>query len=582
MATLLSVNVGLPKELEWRGERIFSAIWKRPVEGATVARRLNVDGDGQGDLAGHGGEHRAVFVYQQASYEFWERLLRRNDFTMGQFGENFTVDGLSDDEVCIGDRLRIGEAIFEVTQPRVTCYRVGIRLNDSQMPARLVAAGRPGFYLRVLQEGAIKAGDGIELVHRESDGVSVAAVDALLYRGLKDRTLIGRALRSPALSPGWRTSLEAILAQAEGEVGNPGLAPVGVAARPGFRALTIASLSRAAKDVYAVALEPRDGRPLEVPAPGQFVVVQVGEREGGARITRSYSICNAPSDGRYELGIKAEPAGSMGKYLSEDARVGDLVDTSAPRGSFVLRDTGKPVVLLSAGIGVTPVLAMLRALARTGSQREVWWIFGARSRAEHAFADDARELVSRLPNARSHVRYSAPEDGDRVGVDYDAAGQIDAAVLSQLGIQLESEFYLCGPPGFLSSMRAGLHALGVSNDVLYSELFGSGGALRPGVVSAHSEPPHSPPGPPGAGPFVMFSRSGLGVPWDRKYASLLDFAEACDVPVRWSCRAGVCHTCETGLIAGTVSYEPEPLQAATPGTVLLCCAAPLDEITLDL
>ena len=162
MARLLSVNVGLPREVEWRGQTVYTAIWKSAVDGSRMVRRLNIDGDGQGDLAGHGGEHRAVFVYQIAAYQYWASELSRDDFVMGQFGENFTVDGLADDNVCIGDRYRIGSALFEVTQPRVTCYRVGIRMNNPQMAALLVAHGKPGFFFRVLEEGGVQAGDVVE------------------------------------------------------------------------------------------------------------------------------------------------------------------------------------------------------------------------------------------------------------------------------------------------------------------------------------------------------------------------------------------------------------------------------------
>src|SRR5271155_7498 len=161
MPRLLSVNVGLPRDIAWRGKTVHTAIWKTPVQGRRMVRHLNIDGDGQGDLAGHGGEHRAVFVYQIDSYHYWQSQLGRNDFTYGQFGENFTVDGLSDTEVCIGDRYRIGSAVFEVTQPRVTCYRLGIRLNEPEMAALVVKHGRPGFYFRVLDEGKVEAGDEI-------------------------------------------------------------------------------------------------------------------------------------------------------------------------------------------------------------------------------------------------------------------------------------------------------------------------------------------------------------------------------------------------------------------------------------
>src|SRR5580692_11399529 len=200
MARLLSVNVGLPREITWRGQTVSTAIWKEPVHGRRMVRRLNIEGDAQGDLAGHGGEHRAVFVYQLDSYRYWQEQLHRADFTFGQFGENFTVEGLSDNDVCIGDRYRIGGALFEVTQPRVTCYRVGIRMNEPRMAALLVSHGRPGFYLRVLEEGEVQAGDEIARVARAPEGMTISEVNALLYLPGHRREDLLRALRIPALS----------------------------------------------------------------------------------------------------------------------------------------------------------------------------------------------------------------------------------------------------------------------------------------------------------------------------------------------------------------------------------------------
>src|SRR4051812_6327950 len=146
-----------------------------------MLRRLNLDGDGQGDLAGHGGEQRAVLVYQTGSYRHWREGLGRDDLVPGHFGENFTVGGLPDGEGCIGDRFRVGGAVVEVTQPRVTCYRVGLRLGEPRIPALLVAHRRPGFYLRVIAEGEVRAGDDIELVSQGPERVSVAEIDGLLY-----------------------------------------------------------------------------------------------------------------------------------------------------------------------------------------------------------------------------------------------------------------------------------------------------------------------------------------------------------------------------------------------------------------
>src|SRR5690349_8615781 len=204
MAILHALNVGLPKDVAWHGRTVHTGVWKEPVTGPRTARRLNIDGDGQGDLGGHGGEQRAVLVYQLDSYRHWAEVLGRDDLGPGSFGENFTVDGLPDDEVCIGDRYRIGEALFEVSQPRVTCYRVGIRLAEPTLPALLVSHHRPGFYLRVVEEGRVQAGDEIVRVATGPQAMTVAEIDALLYLPGHPRRQLERALRIPALSPGWQ------------------------------------------------------------------------------------------------------------------------------------------------------------------------------------------------------------------------------------------------------------------------------------------------------------------------------------------------------------------------------------------
>src|SRR5579859_2341304 len=266
MPRLLSVNVGLPKDVSWQGRTVFTGVFKDPVPGSRRVARLNVDGDGQGDVAGHGGEHRAVFVYQMDSYHYWDRFLGRNDFTFGQFGENFTVEGLPDNEVCIGDRYRIGNAEFEVSQPRVTCYRVGIRMNEPRMAALLVAHHRPGFYLRVLQEGEVGAGDDIVKIADGPERMSVAEVDALLYLPGHSREQLQRALRIPALSQGWQSSFQAMLAQESSPTplnGNPGLADEEQPpAWPGFRQMRVAQIHKESASVTSFSLEPINGQPL--------------------------------------------------------------------------------------------------------------------------------------------------------------------------------------------------------------------------------------------------------------------------------------------------------------------------------
>ena len=587
MARLLSVNVGLPREITWRGKTVYTSVWKEPVKGRRLVRRLNIDGDAQGDLVGHGGEHRAVFVYQMDSYHYWQRELKRTDFTFGQFGENFTVDGLVDSDVCVGDRYRIGGALFEVTQPRVTCYRVGIRMDETKMAALLVAHHRPGFYLRVLQEGEVGAGDEIIKVADGPERLTIAAADGLLYLPNRGQEELERALRIPALSPGWKSSFDAILQQLKQpklRAGNAGLASPEqlVTAVPGFRALRVARVDRESSSVVSLVLEPADGRPLTVPLPGQFVVLRFRPEAEASPVLRSYSLSDLPSTGRYRITIKEEEHGIASTYLCTRLRAGDALDVSAPRGAFILRSGDLPVALVSAGVGVTPVMAMLHALGAEASQRPVWWIYGARNRLDHPFAQETRDLLAKLPHARNYVQYSRPDATDRLGVDYDAVGRLSVPVLQKLGLPRECEFYLCGPPAFLEEFTAGLAALGVLPDRIHTEIFGSGSAFTPGVKNAPRRLPHGLAGPPGDGPSISFARAGITVSWDAKFQSLLELAEACDVPVRWSCRTGVCHTCECGLISGSVEYDPEPLEPPAAGNRLICCSRPKSDVVIDI
>jgi ferredoxin-NADP reductase/MOSC domain-containing protein YiiM len=579
---LLSVNVGLPQDVAWHGRTVYTAVWKRPVEGPRLVRRLNIDGDGQGDLHGHGGEHRAVFVYQIESYRYWEKQLGRTDFTYGQFGENFTVDGLADSQVCIGDRYQVGEAVFEVTQPRVTCYRVGIRMDDPRFPALLISHHRPGFYLRVLREGAVQAGDEIVQVARGPEAMTVAEVDALLYLPGHPRQQVLRALRIPALPDGWKTSFQALLEQ-PGAAGNAGLAALSQPpAWPGFRPLAVTALTQESASVESVYLADPGGAAVPPALPGQFLTLRLPATAGAVPLLRSYSLSGPPGGKDYRVSVKREPHGVGSQFIHDRLRVGDELDAAAPRGTFLLRAGTAPVLLISAGVGATPVLAMLNALAAAGSDRDVWWLQGARNRAEEPFAAESRSLVESLPSGHRHIWYSRPDRSDVHGRDYQTAGRMSAAVLSELGLPRDADAYLCGPAGFMAQVSAALASLGVDGTRIHTEIFGAAPSTTPGIAPAAARPPHPPSGRPGDGPEVAFARSGLTVRWDDGYASLLELAEACDVPVRWSCRTGVCHTCETAVLSGTVRYAPDPVDDPADGSALICCSRPHGDLTLDL
>jgi ferredoxin-NADP reductase/MOSC domain-containing protein YiiM len=576
---LLSLNVGLPRDVDWRGRTVRTGIWKSPVTGPRLVRQLNVDGDGQGDLAGHGGENRAVLVYQAEAYRFWRDQLGRSDLEFGSFGENFTVDGLADDEVCIGDRYRIGEAEFEVSQPRVTCFRLGIRLDEPKMAALLVAHHRPGFYLRVLTEGQVQAGDKIVKIADGPQRLTVADVDALLYLPDHPVAKLRRALDIPALSTGWRSSFRDLLDAAGNSDRHNAAALDAEPGWAGFHPLRVAEIVNESASVVSITLDDPEGAVLPTARAGQYLTVRV-PGAGKPAPVRSYSLSSAPGAARYRISVKRETHGLVSGYLHDCLQPGAVIEAAAPRGDFVLQAGTAPVVLISAGIGATPVLSMLQALGKAGGSREVWWLHSTRNPAEHAFATQIRDLLADLPGAHSRIFYSAatPTEAARAGA---TAGRLTAQTLAGLGLPTAAGVYVCGPATFMADIRVALTAIGIAD--VHTELFGPPAAINPGVVAKPPVAPHVPAGPPGPGPLVTFGRSGVTAPFDGAgFANLLEFAEACDVPARWACRTGVCHTCVTPVLSGTVSYEPTPLEMPATGSVLICCSRPTSEVVLDM
>ena len=658
MARLLSVNVGKPKDVQWHGRSVHTGIWKSPVSGPVMARKLNLDGDGQGDLAGHGGEQRAVLVYQAESIAYWRRNgfgradgrsatqdtatqnpatrrgaahdaaddpasgdgaarddAARDDATdgaaaadepqardWGVFGENFTVEGLADDEVCVGDRYRIGEAEFEVTQPRVTCYRLGLRLDSPTLPSLLVAHGRPGFYLRVITEGRVRAGDEITRTRRGPHGLTVAEIDALLYLPDRDREKLAAAVEIPALSPGWRQSFRELLDDehpADSSGGGSGTdTGAGTAARQGdasaagaapgwtgFRPLHVQSVVAESETISSLCLAAPDGSALPPALPGQYLTLRV-PGAGDPPPIRSYSLSSAPGSDEYRITVKRE--GTVSRYLHSNVHAGASVYAAAPRGEFVLESGTGPVVLISAGVGITPVLAMLHQLAadKPNSGREVWWLHSARNAAQQAFAREAHDLLSALPSAHELV-FHTEADQAADAADQSAAaithGRLSTDVLAGLSLPPEASAYICGPEGFMTDMTKALVDAGLDPGAVHIELFGSLTPINPGLNAHDTVSPHPPESEPDTGPLVTFVRSGLTVHWDAAAApSLLELAEACDVPTRWSCRTGVCHTCVTALLSGETAYRPDPLEPPPSGQLLVCCARPDSDVVLDL
>ncbi len=461
VATLLSVNVGMPRDVAWGDKTVRTGVWKSPVTGPRLVRRLTIDGDGQGDLGGHGGEQRAVLVYQVESLDYWRRHLGRESYEFGQFGENFTVDALRDDEVCVGDRYRIGEAEFEVTQPRVTCYRLGLRMAAPALPALLVSHHRPGFYLRVLREGRVRAGDAIVRTRQGRHAMSVAEIDALLYLPGRDPGRLRLAADIPALSPGWQQSFRELLAG--------GAAPAAGAepSWPGFRALRVAGVVRESESIVSLRLAAPDGGSLPPAPAGRYLTLRV-PGAGDPVPVRSYSLSSAPGEATYRISVKRD--GRVSTFLQSEVRVGASIEVAAPRGEFVLQDGPEPVLLISAGVGVTPMLAMLHWLAEEHGEREVWWLHTAHDQDQQAFAAEAHALLAALPHAHEHIFLTA------------GGSRLTAAALAALGLPAGASAYVCGPAGFMDDMRAALTGLGLEPGRVHFELFGERSAVNPGVT----------------------------------------------------------------------------------------------------
>ena len=442
MPVLLSVNVGLPENVAWRGKTVYTGIWKHPVHGPAMVRRLNIDGDGQGDLNGHGGEQRTVLAYQIQAYQHWQRYFGREDFSYGTFGEDLTVDGLPDDEVCIGDRYRIGEAEFEVTQPRVTCYRVGLRLGEPELPALLVSHHRPSFYMRVIREGHVQAGDEIVKIRTGPGALTVASTDALLYLPGRDPGKLRPALQIPALSPGWQDSFRDLLAAADGDntVGAtpPGAEPAELGPGwPGFRKLRVTKVVPESAEVSSICLAAVDGAALPAARAGQYLTLQI-TGAGQPAPVRSYLLSSAPDAGTYRISVKHEPHGTASSYLNRDLQPGAILEVAAPRSDFVLDNGTGPVLLISAGIGVTTVLSMLHQLAGRHSERDIWCLHGAHGAREHPFAAEAHALLAMLPHAREHVFYSTATPLERHRV-HAAPRRLTKEALAGLAIPASAE-----------------------------------------------------------------------------------------------------------------------------------------------
>jgi ferredoxin-NADP reductase/MOSC domain-containing protein YiiM/predicted pyridoxine 5'-phosphate oxidase superfamily flavin-nucleotide-binding protein len=579
---LVSVNLSGPKEIVHDDKPVTTGIFKTPVEGRVMLCRLNLIGDGQGDLWGHGGSFRAVYVYSLENYDYWQRELEVDSFGYGQFGENFTVEGMLDDDIRVGDVFRIGGALVEVSQPRIPCYKLAIKMGISGFQNRFLESGRVGFYFRVLEEGEVGAGDMFELVGRDPGGMSVHEVSDLLFFNTEDLEGTRRALSIPALSHGWKGSFEERLAKAK----------VSTETRKGFHNLVVQRKEAESDTITSFYLVAADGAPLEQFLPGQFLTFDLAIPGQPRPVIRTYSLSDSADRDYYRVSIKREPpprdrpdlpGGLSSSYFHEQVNVDTTLRVGPPRGKFQLDpDSERSVVLLSGGVGLTPMISMMNAIVRSDSGRRVWFIHGTRNGREHAMGTHVRRIAQENDSVNVHIRYSAPAADDLEGQDYDSSGRVDIELLKQLLPFDDYEFYLCGPPPYMKSLYCGLRGVGVANSRIHYEFFGPASALTEEAEPLGQAPVRSAGQELGGECEVVFTRSGVTATWDPDCESILDLAEHHGLNPDYSCRSGICRTCMCELVEGEVEYIEEPLNAPEPGCILICVSKPKSKLVLEV
>jgi len=565
---VVSVNVGVPRVLRWRGREVRTGIVKRPVAGPVAVRPDNLSGDGQADLVHHGGALKAVYAYPREHYPFWRAQLGELPAGFGVFGENLTVAGLLEHEVCVGDLVAVGSAVLRVTEPRYPCFKLGLRLGDDDVVDRFVHANRPGFYLSVVQEGELRAGDAAAVVRAHPARLPVSELMRLrALSGPEDVDALRGALAVDAITEEWRghleRRLEALLA------GRP------VAAWPGTRRFRVTARRAEASDVASFTLAPVDGGPLAGHRPGQFVVVERPGGEGARPLTRCYSLCDAPDGASLRIAVKRLPPvaedGGVSGWLHDEVHPGDELALRAPAGAFVADPCAeRPLVLIAGGIGVTPIHAIAQAVAAGRLERAVHVFYAARRPGEDPFAESLRALAARSDRVALTLVYSRhrPDAGDGVArgperltapMVIDAVGTSDVDVL------------VCGPTSLCRDLPAALQAAGVAAERIVLEAFGPAAAhaLAPPVVV------------PAGGHEVRFAASQTTAVWRDADQTLLDLAEASGIELPSSCRSGSCGTCAVALRGGTVAHLRPPSAPLEDDRCLACIAVPQSAVELD-
>jgi ferredoxin-NADP reductase/MOSC domain-containing protein YiiM len=541
-----------------------SGFVKKRVSGAVPASFTGFQGDEQADLRVHGGPDMAIYAYATSHYELWQSEFPEHSelWGGGALGENLEIDGWDETCVCVGDVVQLGDTVLQVTRPRKPCFKLALRFNDVRLPRRLVETGRCGWYYRVLKTGAIAEGDEAVLVRRLHPDWTIRRVNDISVQPDADAADLRELAGLPELAANWRAQTQAAA-----------LAREAAARKSSFREFCVVRVVDESSSIRSFELAPADGAGIAPAVPGQHLVIR---GINGQTISRPYSI-SAIGGSHLQISVKREKGG-FSEWLHQSIKAGDRLSVLGPRGSFKL-DTASnaPLVLISAGVGITPMMAMLQVATTNNGARivpaSVSFLHCARDSSHRAFKASLSEIAAKHPAVIFHTRFSRPLSTDRIGQTHDSVGRIDRELVLRTVAPLgPCNVYICGPEAFMADVRDWIEEVKSPGIRVMTELFGS--AKSPAPAADRKQRP--------ARAVVNFARSGRSQEMNGT-GSLLELAEAEGLSVASDCRSGVCGACVAKVISGEVGYDFEPLASVGEGEALLCCGFPLaEELVLDL
>jgi ferredoxin-NADP reductase/MOSC domain-containing protein YiiM/ferredoxin len=568
---VLQVNAGPLKPLVVQGDTMPTGFYKEAKSGPVKVHRMGLEGDARVYAAGD--PNRAVLFYQAHYYDYWRKELKR-EIPNGMFGENITFEGWDNEDFCIGDELQIGTVRLRITQSRHPCIKLGVRMEDRGFPIKFLKSLKLGFHCSVLEEGTLAAGDQIKLVYRAAHPLHLQ--DFAIPTALEPNNLAGleRILACPELIPQLRIRVERLWRRSAGRLDG----------WREYRPLKIRNISHECEDVASFDLESANGEELPKFDGGQFLTIQLHIPGEQRPVVRTYTIAGRSESGKgYTLAVKRERRedgtfGVASSYLLGKTKVGDIINALPPRGNFIVEPGSRPIVLLSAGIGVTPTLAMFEQLKTSPLHRGVYFLHGARRGDQHIFGAKVRKIAAGWAEAHLFVKYSQPTAFDLDNAEMDGSGHITIEDVERVLPSLEADYYICGPVCFMQDLVRGLVARGVLKERIKYEFFGTGELLFEEESVAPGEPVMDAEGKP---IIVTFAKAGISVPWTDNAPNILVLAERNGIRPPQSCRNGLCEVCVCRLDSGQVRYDGDIINPPGEGEVMICCATPTTSVMVD-